>query len=163
MWPDVAPPRIPRSSDLLWTDRAGTSAGAIVGVEVDPAALIRRQGAGLSDACLVRCGAGSDSTDQGPRTAATVDRAATLLTQPRPRYPEQLRGAGVSGRVIAQFVVDTLGKAEMNTFKVLKASNDLFVGSVKSVLPQMKFYPAEAGGRKVKQLVQMPFKFTAPK
>jgi len=82
---------------------------------------------------------------------------------PLPKYPSMLESARVEGEVLAQFVVDTVGKAEMNTFKVLKASNDLFVGSVKSVLPQMKFYPAEAGGRKVKQLVQMPFKFSAPR
>jgi hypothetical protein len=30
---------------------------------------------------------------------------------------------------------------------------------VRAVLPSMKFYPAEVGGRKVKQLVQLPFAF----
>jgi len=50
----------------------------------------------------------------------------------------------------------------MSTFKVLKSTNDLFVDAVKRVLPRWKFYPAETGGHKVKQLVQMPFAFKVP-
>jgi len=80
-----------------------------------------------------------------------------------PRYPDMLRSANVEGEVLAQFVVDTSGRAEMNTFKVLKSSHDLFTNSVKSALANMKFYPAEVGGRKVKQLVQMPFVFSLNK
>src|SRR5512132_2761656 len=70
-----------------------------------------------------------------------------------PRYPDMLRQAGVEGEVLAQFVVDTTGKAEAGSLKILKSSHDMFVQSVKNALPQMKFIPAEVGGRKVKQLV----------
>src|SRR5439155_16994275 len=66
-----------------------------------------------------------------------------------PRYPDMLRSANVEGEVLAQFVVDTTGRAEMSTFKTLKSSHDLFTNSVKSALANMKFYPAEVGGRKV--------------
>ena len=59
-------------------------------------------------------------------------------------------------------VVDTMGKADMSTYKVLQASNDLFASSLKTTLPQWRFYPAEAGGHKVKQIVQLPLKFVAP-
>jgi len=86
-------------------------------------------------------------------------QVAALPDNPRPRYPDMLRSANVEGEVLAQFVVDTTGRAEMNTFKVLKSSHDLFTNSVKSALANMRFYPAEVGGRKVKQLVQMPFVF----
>ncbi|MEP6492811.1 MAG: TonB family protein [bacterium] len=80
-----------------------------------------------------------------------------------PRYPDMLRSANVEGEVLAQFVVDTTGRAEMSTFKVLKSTHDLFTNAVRSSLPNMKFYPAEVGGRKVKQLVQMPFQFNLTK
>lgn len=86
-----------------------------------------------------------------------------LPNQAGPRYPDMLRSANVEGEVLAQFVVDTTGRAEMGTFKVLKTSHDLFTNAVKATLPQMRFYPAEVGGRKVKQLVQMPFQFTLTK
>jgi protein TonB len=80
-----------------------------------------------------------------------------------PRYPDMLRQAGVEGEVLAQFVVDTTGKAEPGSLKILKSSHDMFVQSVKNALPQMKFIPAEVGGKKVKQLVQQPFTFSISK
>ena len=80
-----------------------------------------------------------------------------------PRYPDMLRQAGVEGEVLAQFVVDTTGKAEPGSLKILKSSHDMFVQSVKNALPQMRFIPAEVGGRKVKQLVQQPFTFSITK
>jgi len=80
-----------------------------------------------------------------------------------PRYPDMLRSANVEGEVLAQFVVDTTGRADMSTFKVLKSTHDLFTNAVKATLPNMKFYPAEVGGKKVKQLVQMPFQFSLTK
>jgi protein TonB len=81
----------------------------------------------------------------------------------QPRYPDILRQAGVEGEVLAQFVVDTTGRAEVGTFKVLKTSHDLFASAVKNALPGMRFIPAEVGGRKVKQLVQQPFGFAIAK
>jgi protein TonB len=74
-------------------------------------------------------------------------------------FPEGLRSSGVGGEVAAQFVVDTLGRVESGSFKVLKATNDLFAAAVRSHLPRMRFYPAEVGGRKVRQLVQQAFVF----
>jgi TonB family protein len=75
------------------------------------------------------------------------------------RYPDMLRSANVEGEVLAQFVVDTLGIADMSQFKVLKSTHDLFTAAVRSALPAMRFSPAELDGHKVKQLVQMPFQF----
>jgi protein TonB len=77
----------------------------------------------------------------------------------RPNYPETLRSAGVEGEVRAQFVVDTTGRAEPNSLKILGSSNDLFTAAVRSALPRMRFFPAEVGGRKVRQLVEQPFTF----
>ena len=77
-----------------------------------------------------------------------------------PAYPDMLRTAGIEGTALAQFVVDTTGRAEMNTFKALKSDNDLFTNAVKNALQRMRFLPAEVGGRKVKQLVQQPFQFS---
>jgi protein TonB len=54
-------------------------------------------------------------------------------------------------------------KYESGSFKVLKSSHDLFTAAVKNALPTMRFYPAEVGGRKVKQLVQQPFTFSLQK
>jgi periplasmic protein TonB len=78
---------------------------------------------------------------------------------PSPRYPEVLKSSGVEGRVVAQFVVLENGRADMDQFKILSSDNDLFSAAVKNVVPQMRFLPAEIGGKKVRQLVQLPFEF----
>ncbi|HET9465032.1 MAG TPA: energy transducer TonB [Gemmatimonadales bacterium] len=76
------------------------------------------------------------------------------------RYPDMLRSANVEGEVLAQFVVDTTGRVEKGSIKILKTSHDLFTSAVMSALNSARYYPAEIGGRKVKQLVQQPFNFT---
>jgi protein TonB len=80
-----------------------------------------------------------------------------------PRYPEVLKAAGIQGEVIAAFVVDTTGRADPASFKVVTATNDLFGAAVRTALPGMRFLPAEIGGKKVKQQVQQPFVFTIVK
>ena len=105
-------------------------------------------------------GTGPVNTDQ-PYFEFQVEKPVLAReNNPQPRYPEMLRTGGIEGEVLAQFVVDTLGRAEMGTFKVLKESHPLFTTAVRQALPQYRFYAAETGGRKVKQLVQMPFNFT---
>ena len=79
--------------------------------------------------------------------------------QPAPRYPESMRSSGIQGEVLIQFVVDTLGHAEMSTFKVLRSNAAEFTNAVRGTLPQIDFFPAELNHRKVRQLVQMPFLF----
>jgi periplasmic protein TonB len=90
-------------------------------------------------------------------------QVAPYPNNPAPRYPDMLRSANVEGEVVVQFTVDTTGRAEMSTVKIIKSTHDLFTNSVKSALPNMRFYPAEYGGKKVKQFVQMPFQFNLTK
>jgi protein TonB len=85
--------------------------------------------------------------------------AASAPGSPGPRYPDILRSGGVEGEVLAQFVVDTTGRVEVATFRVLRSTHALFEQAVRSSLPNMRFLPAEVSGRKVKQLVQQPFVF----
>ena len=59
-----------------------------------------------------------------------------------------------------QFVVDTLGRAEMSGLRVVEESDPLFAQSVRAVLPRYRFSPGEVGGQKVRTLVQVPFEFT---
>jgi protein TonB len=102
------------------------------------------------------------NTDQ-PYFEFQVEKQVSQVPGVAPRYPEMLKSANVEGEVLAQFVVDTTGRAEMSTFKVLKSSHELFTQAVKTALGNMRFYPAEIGGRKVKQMVQQPFTFSLTK
>ena len=76
-----------------------------------------------------------------------------------PRYPEVLRSSGVEGQVTALFVVDEQGRLEEATLRFSRSDNQLFEDAVRVALRRMRFIPAEVGGRKVRQLVQMPFVF----
>lgn len=89
-------------------------------------------------------------------------QARPLPDNPRPSFPDELRARQIEGEVLAQFVVDTTGYPDTLTFKVLKTRHPLFTSAVRAALPTMRFTPAEVGGRKVKQLVQMPFTFELP-
>jgi len=102
------------------------------------------------------------STDQ-PYFEFQVEKPVAPLNNSPPRYPDVLRSSNVEGTVLAQFVVDTEGRVDMSTFKVLKSDNDLFTEAVKNSLRTAKYLPAEVGGRKVKQLVQQPFVFSLNK
>jgi TonB family protein len=90
-------------------------------------------------------------------------QVTTVPGSPQPKYPAMLKSANVEGEVLAQFVVDTTGRADMSTFKVLKSTHDLFTQSVRTALQEMRFVPAEIGGRKVMQMVQQPFTFALSK
>jgi TonB family protein len=80
-----------------------------------------------------------------------------------PVYPNKLRAANVEGTVIAKFVVDTNGAADMRTFEIVKSDHDAFSAAVRAGTANLRFYPARVGGRNVKQLVQMPFSFSLAK
>ena len=63
------------------------------------------------------------------------------------------------GKVLAQFVVNESGRYEPGTLKILESSNPQFTAAVKDALPRIRFSAAQIGGKKVQQLVQMPFQF----
>jgi protein TonB len=88
-------------------------------------------------------------------------QAAAVPGSIHANYPEILKsGGGGDAKVTVQFVVDTSGRADMSTWKVLESSNDLFSQAAKDGVRGARFYPAEVGGHKVKQLVQLPITFT---
>ena len=96
-----------------------------------------------------------------PWSAGEVERMAVPYDDnPRPRYPFSLLSMGVEGNVTVQFVVDSTGKADMRSLRVLRSTHDLFARAVRAVLPKMRFLPAEVGGNKVDVLVEQPFLFS---
>lgn len=107
----------------------------------------------------VEGGTGPVISDQ-PYFDFQVEKAAAAIPgSGGPAYPEMLKSSGVEGEALVQFVVDTTGRAELGSFKVLRATHDAFGQAVKASLPRMRFLPAEIGGRKVRMLVQQPFAF----
>lgn len=78
---------------------------------------------------------------------------------PHAQFPDEMRSRGRGGDVTVQYVVDTTGHVDMNSIEIIKSSDNAFSNAVKSVLPEMRFYPAETAGHRVRQMVQQQFRF----
>jgi periplasmic protein TonB len=102
---------------------------------------------------------GDAGADHGPYMEFQVEKPVAKIGGEAPEYPSALKADGVEGTVLAQFVVNESGRYESGTLKILNSSNPAFSVAVKDALPRMKFSAAQIGGKKVQQLVQMPFQF----
>src|SRR5690606_3836638 len=96
-------------------------------------------------------------------TAEQVDTPARLDTSVpfQPVYPNALKEQGVRGSVLAEFVVDTLGRVEMETIGVVVPADQQFIDSVRAALGSARFPPAVREGQLVRQLVHLPVRFDA--
>ena len=93
-------------------------------------------------------------------TAHKVDRYARQKPgNPRPQYPDQLRAKFEAGSIITQFIVDSIGRPVMGSFKVLVSDHRLFTLAVLAALPDLRFEPAQFEGRPVPELEQLKFVF----
>jgi TonB family protein len=101
-----------------------------------------------------------EAAEQRAFTLLDVDStAARDPTSAVPLYPAEMERRGIEGRVVVRFVVDTTGRADIETFRIIEASHPLFAAAVREALPRMKFRPAAMGNMRVRQLVELPFGF----
>jgi hypothetical protein len=56
---------------------------------------------------------------------------------------------------VFQFVVDTTGHVELQTFRVISTPDQSAADAIAESLRESVYYPAEREGRKVRQLVEM--------
>jgi periplasmic protein TonB len=90
---------------------------------------------------------------------AQLDDPVQPISIPTPRYPPVLQSAGIAGAVDLQYVVDTTGHAEPNSFKVLKTTHPAFAEPAKEAIAKGVFKPAKFKGQAVRQLVQQRISF----
>ena len=88
-----------------------------------------------------------------------VDKTVRIKSAVPPRYPGAMRAARQEGEVLVQYVVDERGEPMMDSFMVVRTPHTEFSQEVRRAVTTMTFYPAELGGRRVRQLVQQPFRF----
>lgn len=90
-------------------------------------------------------------------TFQQVDTVARLIEGTlAPVIPDALLGEGKRGRVLVEFVVDTLGRAEPSSINVVSASHPGLSSPVREALLEASFLPAVLRGRPVRQVVQVP-------
>jgi len=93
---------------------------------------------------------------------ALVDERPAVLWAPRRTYPDALRQAGIEGRVLVQAIIDTMGRAEPGTVKVVQSPNPGFDRNATEYVRKVVFRPARIHGRTVRVLVQVPVEFRLP-
>lgn len=96
-------------------------------------------------------------------TADQVDEPAILAPGTvEPAFPDSLWRAGVSGRVVAEFIVGTDGLIEPGSFRIASTTHPYFSTVVRAAMDGAVFRAARLAGQNVRQLVQVPFVFDRP-
>ncbi len=157
-----------RQADVLIPDRPGSG--------LDQSGPLPAEGEGLRLAATVshsrRRGARSGATgDQplGPAPFLSFDRVYSVLQvdemveryahSAAPVYPPELSARGKEGKVDAAYVVDTTGRVDTATIRVMQSDDSLFTASVITALGEARFRPAKRSGKPVRQLVEQRFSF----
>ena len=90
---------------------------------------------------------------------SVVEERPEVLSGPSLVYPDLLRQAGVQGRVIVQAIIDTSGRAEPPSVKIIQSPNPGFDQPARSYVLRALFRPARVHGRAVRVLVNLPIDF----
>lgn len=106
---------------------------------------------------LIR-GAPLTPAGDGPWASAIVEEPPALLAGRAPSYPELLRAAGITGRVVVEAVIDTLGHAEA-AVRVVESSQAGFDAPALDYVRRAGFRPGRVHGRAVRVLIRLPVDF----
>lgn len=90
---------------------------------------------------------------------AVVEEKPEPLSGPPLQYPELLRQAQIQGRVLVEAIIDTSGRAEPNSIKIVQSPHPGFDQPAKNYMRQALFRPARVHGRPVRVLVRLPIDF----
>ena len=104
-------------------------------------------------------GDGHGSAADQVYSEATVDERAEIVSAPPLEYPPALRQAGLQGRVTVQAVIDTFGRAEPASLKVIARPNTAFDESARAYVLHAVFRPARVKGRAVRVLITVPVNY----
>jgi protein TonB len=76
-----------------------------------------------------------------------------------PKFPPVMQSAGIPGKVVMQFVVNTDGKVDPGTFKVVSSTHKAFEDPAKEAMLRCPFKPGKSRGQPVRVLVQQSLAF----
>lgn len=86
---------------------------------------------------------------------------AVVLSQPMPQYPAALASVGVEGRVAVEFVIDTTGKVEPVSVKIIESTHPAFESAARRAIAGSIFRPAHLSTLPVRQLTRQSVRFVA--
>ncbi len=91
---------------------------------------------------------------------ALVEERPELLSAPPPIYPQLLKQAGIQGRVILHAIVDTTGRVEPASVRIIKSPSPAFDQPTKNWILKALFRPARLHGRGVRVFINLPVDYS---
>lgn len=76
-----------------------------------------------------------------------------------PKYPPVMQSAGIPGKVTMQFVVNTDGRVDPSTYKVISSTHKAFEEPARAAMLGCNFRPGKSRGQPVRVLVQQALSF----
>ena len=107
-------------------------------------------------------GAGGPSVaaaDMGVFSADCVDSEPVLKAVDPVTYPEVTRRRRIAGEALFEFVVDTSGRAEPRSVRMLYAAHNEFAMAARELVGTARFKPARLSGEVVRCRVRLPVVF----
>lgn len=103
--------------------------------------------------------AGAGAID-GAYAEDDVDLHAELVGgQFTPPYPDTLRYDHPDGRVLVRFVIDSSGRVDARSIRIVMATHRAFAESVAATIAELRFVPAVRDGQRVRVRVEHEFDF----
>lgn len=107
---------------------------------------------------------------EGPTGAATapdgivfslecVDHPPALQRTDPIRYPDVMVTERIGGEALMEFIVDTAGRAEPRSIRVVQSSHRALASVARNALQDARFVPARLDGVLVRCRVRLPFRF----
>jgi TonB family protein len=90
---------------------------------------------------------------------SAVEERPEVVSGPQVQYPDLLRQAGIQGRVLVQVIIDTTGRAEPQSVKIIQSPNPGFDQPAENYVLHALFRPARVHGRAVRVLLNLPIDF----
>ena len=91
-----------------------------------------------------------------------VQERPHLTSGPPVTYPAPLLLSRISGRVVLEAVIDTTGRVEDGTLRVIESSDARFNQAAKDYARAARFTPGRIAGRAVRVRFEMPVEFKLP-
>lgn len=159
--PDVAVGRGTDGAPIQWSDPAGTEGVTeapppLTDVSEDALDLGDPGDAEPFDSVITGRMVATESALTEVEVDSVVERDPTSAA---PRYPEAMLLKQVEGSTFVHYVVDTTGRVDTTTIRVIRTTAPEFAVAVKDALALMKFRPAIQATRKVRQWVEQNFAF----
>jgi TonB family protein len=82
-----------------------------------------------------------------------------MVVPPEPKYPKVADAIGLEGRVSLEFVIDTLGRVEPSSIRILQTTHEVFDSSARVAIAKAAFRPARLSSHPVRQLTRESIRY----